>query len=382
MRGLQDRGRDRARATRARSTASRSTASTRRTGSSASRRSRSRSSELYAERPDFVAPRTRYNEALAFINGGLQDVSLSRAKLTWGVEVPWDPDHVFYVWFDALLNYYTALSLRPRRRGPDRPLLAGDLPHPRQGHPQVPRRLLAGDADGRRPPGARARADPRLPADARRVGRGDEDVQVARQRARPVRGDGHVRHRRAALLLLPRGLLRPGRRRLDDHVRRALRVRAGQRLRQPREPHAGDDRPLPRRRRARRRRRPGARARLRRPRRRGLRAARPRRDHPGARAHLAARAPAQPLRRGARALAARQGRARRRPSSTSTLRSLAEGIRAVTVLLHPYMPGDGGEAARRARGGASSRWSRRGVRRPPRRRHASASSPPLFPKPQ
>jgi len=66
--------------------------------------------ELYGERPDFVAPKTRYNEALAFINGGLQDVSLSRAKLTWGVEVPWDSGHVFYVWFDALLNYYTALS--------------------------------------------------------------------------------------------------------------------------------------------------------------------------------------------------------------------------------------------------------------------------------
>jgi methionyl-tRNA synthetase len=66
--------------------------------------------DLYAAHPDFVAPRTRYNEALAFINGGLQDVSLSRAKITWGVDVPWDEGHVFYVWFDALLNYYTALS--------------------------------------------------------------------------------------------------------------------------------------------------------------------------------------------------------------------------------------------------------------------------------
>jgi methionyl-tRNA synthetase len=65
---------------------------------------------LYRERPDFVRPRQRYNEALAFITGGLNDVSLSRAKITWGVEVPWDPEHVFYVWFDALLNYYTALS--------------------------------------------------------------------------------------------------------------------------------------------------------------------------------------------------------------------------------------------------------------------------------
>jgi methionyl-tRNA synthetase len=65
---------------------------------------------LYADQPDFVLPRERRNEALAFIQSGLQDISLSRGKLTWGVTVPWDPTHVFYVWFDALLNYYTALS--------------------------------------------------------------------------------------------------------------------------------------------------------------------------------------------------------------------------------------------------------------------------------
>jgi methionyl-tRNA synthetase len=66
--------------------------------------------ELYANQPDFVVPRVRYNEALSFIKSGLQDISLSRAQLTWGVPVPWDPSHVFYVWFDALLNYYTALG--------------------------------------------------------------------------------------------------------------------------------------------------------------------------------------------------------------------------------------------------------------------------------
>src|SRR3954466_4561356 len=66
--------------------------------------------QLFTERPDFVVPRQRYNEALSFIRSGLQDISLSRSKLTWGVEVPWDPGHVFYVWFDALLNYYTALG--------------------------------------------------------------------------------------------------------------------------------------------------------------------------------------------------------------------------------------------------------------------------------
>src|SRR3954463_8480106 len=66
--------------------------------------------QLFTERPDFVVPRQRYNEALSFIRGGLQDISLSRSKITWGIEVPWAPGHVFYVWFDALLNYYTALA--------------------------------------------------------------------------------------------------------------------------------------------------------------------------------------------------------------------------------------------------------------------------------
>ncbi|HEV2980086.1 MAG TPA: methionine--tRNA ligase [Solirubrobacteraceae bacterium] len=66
--------------------------------------------QLYAEREDFVSPRTRYNEALSFIRSGLRDVPLTRHKLTWGVRVPWDSEHVFYVWFDALLNYYSALS--------------------------------------------------------------------------------------------------------------------------------------------------------------------------------------------------------------------------------------------------------------------------------
>jgi methionyl-tRNA synthetase len=65
---------------------------------------------LYEERPDFVIPEFRRNEALSFIKQGLQDVSLSRPTLKWGVPVPWDADQVIYVWFDALLNYYTALG--------------------------------------------------------------------------------------------------------------------------------------------------------------------------------------------------------------------------------------------------------------------------------
>jgi methionyl-tRNA synthetase len=66
--------------------------------------------KLYEERPDFVRPPARFNEALSFIKAGLEDVSLSRPKLTWGVPLPWDPEQVMYVWFDALLNYVTALS--------------------------------------------------------------------------------------------------------------------------------------------------------------------------------------------------------------------------------------------------------------------------------
>jgi methionyl-tRNA synthetase len=65
---------------------------------------------LYEEHRDFVMPPHHYNEARSFIASGLQDVSLTRAHLTWGIPVPWDRSQVFYVWFDALLNYYTALS--------------------------------------------------------------------------------------------------------------------------------------------------------------------------------------------------------------------------------------------------------------------------------
>ena len=65
---------------------------------------------LYAEHPTFVVPDFRRNEALAFIERGLEDVSLSRPKLRWGMKLPWDQSQRMYVWFDALLNYYTALA--------------------------------------------------------------------------------------------------------------------------------------------------------------------------------------------------------------------------------------------------------------------------------
>ncbi len=68
---------------------------------------------LYEDRPDFVLPHFRYNEARRFIEGGLRDFSISRATQTWGVPIPWDPDQVAYVWADALVNYLSALSYAP-----------------------------------------------------------------------------------------------------------------------------------------------------------------------------------------------------------------------------------------------------------------------------
>ncbi len=64
--------------------------------------------DWYDEHPDFVIPGTRRNEVVAFVRGGLRDISISRSAFSWGVPLPWDPGHVAWVWFDALPNYITA----------------------------------------------------------------------------------------------------------------------------------------------------------------------------------------------------------------------------------------------------------------------------------
>ena len=111
------------------------------------------------------------------------------------------------------------------------------------------------------------------------------------------------------------------------------------------------------------------------------RAARPGRDHAGARAHLAARAAAEPLRRGERAVAAGQGPRARPTSSTPSLRSLAEGLRVVTRAADAVHPGVGGEAARRARRAGDRRSTARGSARTPAGSRSSKLAP-LFPKPE
>lgn len=63
--------------------------------------------KLYADHPEFVQPDFRFNEVKRFVEGGLQDLSISRTSISWGIPVPGDAKHVVYVWFDALLNYLT-----------------------------------------------------------------------------------------------------------------------------------------------------------------------------------------------------------------------------------------------------------------------------------
>ena len=66
--------------------------------------------DLYEREPDFVGPPSRRNEVVAFVKRGLRDLSISRTTFDWGVPVPDDPDHVMYVWVDALTNYLTAIG--------------------------------------------------------------------------------------------------------------------------------------------------------------------------------------------------------------------------------------------------------------------------------
>lgn len=65
---------------------------------------------FYDAHPDFILPPSRRNEVVSFVRGGLQDLSVSRTTFRWGIPVPGDPDHIMYVWLDALMNYVSALG--------------------------------------------------------------------------------------------------------------------------------------------------------------------------------------------------------------------------------------------------------------------------------
>ena len=66
--------------------------------------------KLYREHPEFVEPEIRRNEVISFVEGGLKDLSISRTSFDWGIPLPFDEKHITYVWFDALINYLTAVG--------------------------------------------------------------------------------------------------------------------------------------------------------------------------------------------------------------------------------------------------------------------------------
>jgi methionyl-tRNA synthetase len=66
--------------------------------------------KLYRDHPDFCEPEVRRNEVLGWLERGLKDISVSRRNLSWGIPFPDHPDHVVYVWFDALINYVTGVG--------------------------------------------------------------------------------------------------------------------------------------------------------------------------------------------------------------------------------------------------------------------------------
>ncbi|MEJ6607916.1 MAG: methionine--tRNA ligase [Candidatus Planktophila sp.] len=67
--------------------------------------------EHYRKNPDACQPESARNEVLSFLEGGVSDLSISRSTFDWGIPVPWDTEQVVYVWFDALLNYATAVGI-------------------------------------------------------------------------------------------------------------------------------------------------------------------------------------------------------------------------------------------------------------------------------
>ena len=89
--------------------------------------------EHFRANPEWIQPKTRYNEALSLIEQ-LEDLSISRSSISWGIDVPWDESQVFYVWIDALFNYASALTyardgedLTERHWPPSLQLLAKDI---------------------------------------------------------------------------------------------------------------------------------------------------------------------------------------------------------------------------------------------------------------
>ena len=171
--------------------------------------------EFYERHPRSCSPQPRINEVKSFVRGGLEDLSVSRTTFSWGVPVPDDPEHVMYVWFDALFNYYTPMLATPERRAfwPASVHLVGkDI---LRFHAVYWPAFSDVVRDVRRPD-----PEPDLRARLSHLQR-PEDVKVAAQHRQAARARRRVRRRHAALLPDARHRVRAGRRlQLKDLVAR------------------------------------------------------------------------------------------------------------------------------------------------------------------
>ena len=71
--------------------------------------------DFYQSNPNFILPKSRRNEVVEFVKGGLRDLSVSRTSFSWGIPVPKNNKHVIYVWLDALTNYLSSLDFQDQK---------------------------------------------------------------------------------------------------------------------------------------------------------------------------------------------------------------------------------------------------------------------------
>ena len=209
--------------------------------------------QLYKDQPDFVQPDFRLNEVKSFVESGLKDLSISRKTIKWGIPWPGDPEHVFYVWYDALTSYMSGIgfvdgepnskkdSERFKKFWPaDVHMIGKEII--RFHAVYWPAFLMAAFPDKKLSDTARKNPRARLAALRAR-----KNEQVQRQRSLCRADRESPGQRRPALLPAARNRLRPGRQfqqRRPDHP---LQRRSWQRPRESRQPHAHDDRKLLRR---------------------------------------------------------------------------------------------------------------------------------------
>ena len=198
-----------------------------------------RLAEFFRATPGFVKPKSRFNEALSFIEQGLEDISISRSSITWGVSVPWDDEQVIYVWVDALINYLSALTYaRPgedltARYWPAFHFLAKDI---LKFHAVIwPALLMSAGYD--LPTGELIHGYLLVGGEKMSKTRGnvlDPFAVIEDVGAEPLR-----------YYLMREVTLGPGRRRQPRGSAGALQQRACQRAGQPRQPHGQHDRQVP-----------------------------------------------------------------------------------------------------------------------------------------